>query len=797
MKTKKTILLLLMSLWYYSCLRSSRAADSITQGQEFVHGQELVSANQIFKLGFFIRGSFNNFFLGISFDTLLVINPVWVANRDKPFPDSRAVLSIDANGVMKIEDRAGNSFLFNSNKTSSAKSNVTATLLNNGNFVLVERTLDENGTTAVERLLWQSFDHPTDTLLLGMKLSINLNTGENLYLTSWVSDKVPYSGAFTLGLHPNTSQLFIQRRGESYWMSGPWIGKKFGFVPGLTRTELSDFRGYNFSYVLDKDGKHFSFSDRSDSFPVLMWVMKPTGQLDVREMVKNGFSTPNNFADCRTIENATSGCEKQKMPNCRTGNEQFETRRGIMQTEGPLGEVVILTEGLSDCDMKCRNNCSCIAYASTNPDDQTGCQFWYIGSKFVENSESRQEIYLLASNQGERRRWIWVIILVSVVSGILLLFSLTYFCWKRLKLVGNAKASDENILLEFGDLTSSEEHGKGSEFQLFSYDSIMSATDNFSPMNKLGEGGFGPVYKGKLQEGQEIAVKRLSTSSGQGLKEFKNEIGLIAKLQHMNLVRLLGCCIKGEEKLLIYEYMPNKSLDFFLFDPARRELLDWKKRINIIEGVAQGLLYLHKYSRLRVIHRDLKASNILLDAEMNPKISDFGMARIFGRNDSEANTNRIVGTYGYMSPEYAMEGIFSVKSDVFSFGVLLLEIVSGRKNSGFNRTDSHVSLTGYAWDLWQKNTCTELMDPMLAASFSEISFLRFIQVALLCVQESAADRPNMLDVVSMLNNETVPLPTPQQPAFSTARSLLVEEISTGKIESCSENGLSISAMEAR
>ncbi|KAK9095760.1 hypothetical protein Sjap_021257 [Stephania japonica] len=143
-----------------------------------------------------------------------------------------------------------------------------------------------------------------------------------------------------------------------------------------------------------------------------------------------------------------------------------------------------------------------------------------------------------------------------------------------------------------------------------------------------------------------------------------------------------------------------------------------------------------------------------------------------------------------------MEGIFSVKSDVFSFGVLLLEIVSGRKNSGFNRTDSHVSLTGYAWDLWQKNDCTELMDPLLAASCSAITFLRCIQVALLCVQESAADRPNMLDVVSMLTNETVPLPTPQQPAFSTARSLLVEETSTGKIESCTENGLSISAMEA-
>ncbi|KAK9095761.1 hypothetical protein Sjap_021258 [Stephania japonica] len=553
----KTILLFLIFLWYYSCFQSSHAVDSITQGQEFVHGQELVSANQMFKLGFFIRGSFNNFFLGIWFNSLLVTNPVWVANREKPFPDSRGALSIDANGVMKIEDRAGNSFLFNSNKTISAtaKSNVTATLLNNGNFVLVERTLD----SAVERLIWQSFDHPTNTLLPGMKLSINLSTGENQSLTSWVSDKVPYSGAFTLGLHPNTSQLFIQRRGEIYWMSGPWSGKKFGLVPGLTSTEVSDFRGYNFSYVLDKDGKHFSFSDGLDSFPVLIWVMKPTGQLEVREMMKDGSTTPTHFADCRTIENATSGCEKPKMPSCRTGNEQFETRRGIMRTEGPLGDVVILTEGLSDCDLKCRHNCSCIAYASTDPNEQTGCQYWYNGSKFVENTESQLEIYLLASNHGQ----------------------------VQAEAQGNANASEENILLEFGDITSSEEHGKGPEFRLFSYDSILSATDNFSSMNRLGEGGFGPVYK---------------------------------DFNFMCQVFFLGP------------------------DPAGRELLDWKRRINIIEGVAQGLLYLHKYSRLRVIHRDLKASNILLDSEMNPKISDFGMARIFGRNDSEANTNRIVGT---------------------------------------------------------------------------------------------------------------------------------------------------------
>ncbi|KAL0764008.1 hypothetical protein Bca101_080159 [Brassica carinata] len=301
------------------------------------------------------------------------------------------------------------------------------------------------------------------------------------------------------------------------------------------------------------------------------------------------------------------------------------------------------------------------------------------------------------------------------------------------------------------------------------------ATSQFSVENKLGEGGFGAVYKGVLSDGQEIAVKRLSQNVQQGEIEFKNEFLLVAKLQHRNLVKLLGYSIDGTERLLVYEYLPHTSLDKFIFDPIHGNELDWETRYRIIGGVARGLLYLHQDSRLRIIHRDLKASNILLDEEMTPKIADFGLARLFDiDHTTQRYTNRVVGTFGYMAPEYVMHGQFSFKTDVYSFGVLVLEIISGKKNSCFSDEDSMEGLLTFVsmhGEIGRKVLMT-------MSSYSSNMILRCINIGLLCVQDKVSERPSMASVLLMLDGHTLALSEPSRPTFFTHSTMVSDSSSS-------------------
>ncbi|OAY83849.1 Cysteine-rich receptor-like protein kinase 3 [Ananas comosus] len=340
----------------------------------------------------------------------------------------------------------------------------------------------------------------------------------------------------------------------------------------------------------------------------------------------------------------------------------------------------------------------------------------------------------------------------------------------------------------------------------FKYEDLRKATDNFNLINKLGQGGFGSVYKGVLPDGKEIAVKRLFFNATQRADQFFNEVSLVSRVQHKNLVKLLGCSIEGPESLLVYEFLCNTSLDSFLFDSFKRNVLDWEKRLEIIVGTAEGLSYLHNASEVRIIHRDIKASNILLDERFKPKIADFGLARYFMEDQSHLSTG-IAGTFGYMAPEYIVHGQLTEKADIYSYGILVLEIVTGRKNNNsVDDSPEGQSLMSQIWRQFKSRTLIEMLDPCLRNRCSDEEALKVFQVGLLCSQASPNLRPPMWKVVEMLNSGSKELPSPTQPPFIDIKGSNANKSNSSESSSLlsssskspfSLNKLSVSDMEAK
>ncbi|KAK3405486.1 hypothetical protein EUGRSUZ_K02000 [Eucalyptus grandis] len=311
--------------------------------------------------------------------------------------------------------------------------------------------------------------------------------------------------------------------------------------------------------------------------------------------------------------------------------------------------------------------------------------------------------------------------------------------------------------------------GLALQIGLFTLRQIKAATNNFDAANKIGEGGFGSVYKGFLSDGTAIAVKQLSSKSQQGNNEFLTEIGMISALQHPHLVKLYGCCIEGNQLLLVYEYMENNSLARALFGPEELQLkLDWWTRHKICVGIARGLAYLHEESRLKIVHRDIKATNVLLDEDLNPKISDFGLAKLDEEDKTHIST-KIAGTYGYMAPEYAMHGYLTDKADIYSFGVVALEVVNGRSNTSSQRTEECFNLLDWAHFLKEGENLIELVDPRLGSHFNKEEALALIKVALMCTNVTPALRPPMSSVVSMLEGKVA------VPVLDSAGTIMTQE----------------------
>ncbi|KAL2943976.1 hypothetical protein RDABS01_032323 [Bienertia sinuspersici] len=706
---------------------SSSALDSITPDQPLKDtGDTLLSHGGQFELAFFNIGVKGRY-LGIRYHNFAKANIIWVANRNFPLNDTSGVLTLTPQGTLLLSSNTTSFpreiWSTNVSTPTSAQKNPIARLLNTGNLVV------GNSNSSLEfeddDYLWESFDYPGNTFMPNMKFGRNLVTGLDKYLLSWKLDNEdPTDGQFSNKLDPSGyPQIFLRKENQIVFRSGPWNGERFSGMPNLKPNEI-----YTFEFVINEKEIYYRYnlvdSKNVVSRMVLSstngdlqrwtsvdkqedWNLYLTAQMDNCDRFNRcgpyGSCNINNSPPCECFDgfepkdlmawNAGywgDGCVRRVQLEC--GKDGFKKISGLKL---PDTRNVVYNKDLSlkECERLCHQNCSCTAYANSDiRNGGSGCLLWF--DKLIDirvYSTEGEDLYvrLPASelDNGATRRKIAII--VAPVLSVATVFILWLILHRR-KQKKLTRRGVRSISLK---TTSDESSGAQTkendlELPLIDFVEIEKATQNFSLENKLGGGGFGLVYKGMWNDGQEVAVKRLSKYSKQGIDEFKNEVSCIAKLQHRNLVKLLGCYIQEEEKILIYEYMPNKSLDFFIFDRTKSKELEWPKRLVIIHGIARGILYLHHDSRLRIIHRDLKASNILLDQTLNPKISDFGMARIFGGDENDhANTNRIVGTYGYMAPEYAIDGHISVKSDVFSFGVLVLEIISGKKNRGFTHPD--------------------------------------------------------------------------------------------------------------
>ncbi|KAF5780986.1 putative protein kinase RLK-Pelle-DLSV family [Helianthus annuus] len=825
-KTKLIFGFLLVS---YALITCSYAADTISANQIVRYNETIVSPNETFELGFFSPDNSTNHYVGIWYKKISTGTVVWVANWNTPLTNTSGELTLTLQGVLILRNpTTGNVIWSSANSSAMSVRNPIGQLLDTGNFIVH----GEGDETNKENPIWQSFDFLTDTLLPGMKLGWNLVTGTERRLTSWRSSDNPASGDFWIRVDTiGYPQVILRDVDEIEFRAGPWNGLRFSGDPDLKQNPI-----YNFTIVINQREIYYQYNLINSSVFTRL-VLQPSGDIQRLLWVDSTqdwtlyLAPKSDHCDSYAVCKAFGSCNIDNSPVCEclkgfepTSPEQWAVadwsqgcRRKIPLDCGPgegFNKYINMklpdtreswynpTMTLVECEKMCKRNCSCTAYTNLNASAGSGCLLWFGELIDIRTfSENGDTLYIRmppseldsienskSSSAGNKVRVIVPVAFVALVMLVLicLLYRYKYRKMQQQGTRGNESGRDPEDRTGDDDL----------ELPLFGLSTLDKATNNFAMNNKLGEGGFGPVYKGVLEDGQEIAVKRLSKTSTQGLHEFKNEVISISKLQHRNLVKLLGCCIEGAETMLIYEYMPNKGLDSFIFDKTHRKLLDWPARYHIINGIARGLLYLHQDSRLRIIHRDLKASNILLDKDMNPKISDFGMARTFGGNQIEANTNRVVGTYGYMAPEYAGDGIFSIKSDVYSFGVLVLEIVCGVRNRGFVHKEHCNNLVGHAWVLHNEDRSLQLVAKGLGESINVFQVLRSIHVGLLCVQRHPEDRPTMTSVILMLGNEG-PLPSPKEPGFYVGKTKQDTTQSSTSFELSSNNDLSITMLNGR
>uniref|UniRef100_A0A6I9QKI0 Receptor-like serine/threonine-protein kinase n=1 Tax=Elaeis guineensis var. tenera TaxID=51953 RepID=A0A6I9QKI0_ELAGV len=735
------------------------AADNLSLGQALSGNQTIVSKEGNFELGFFTPGNSRNYYIGIWYKTIPVQTVIWVANRATPISNTfSAELKITEDGRLVLLN-SSKIPVWSSNSTPSTPNSTVAVLLDTGNLVI----RDGSDTT-----VWQSFDHPTDTVMPGCCLGLNKITGEHQSITSWENSDNPAPGPFTGSMDPDGSYQFVLlwNGSEIYWRTELWNGQYYPTIPGTNSSTL-----INFTFVNNKQRNCAMYTILGSSF-ITRFVIHSSGLLrqwfwvNITQEWQILSTVPwfqcydsqcgafeicdqqsSNICRCSYgFEPASmkqwefnvwiSGCVRKTSLRCSNkssaGGEVEDRFLEMTNMRLPANPQYLTLGSARDCEQFCLNNCSCNAYAYVG-----GCSIWTGDLRNLEQLNDADSgggtlyIRLTASDfPGSSSSHKLVISLtLSVIGGILgILCVLVGLIWafQRRKRIWMAKQVESSLIQ-------------------FSYGDVQHVTKNFS--ERLGSGGFGSVFKGTLIDSTEIAVKKLE-GLRQGEKQFRTEVRTLAGIQHVNVVRLRGFCSKGSKKLLVYEYMSGGSLDSHLFR-NNSTVLGWKMRYQIILGIARGLAYLHEKCRECIIHCDIKPDNVLLDRDFCAKVADFGMAKLIGLDFSRVLTT-IRGTIGYLAPEWISGLPITSKVDVYSFGMMLFELISGKRNATQSEDGSKIFFPYLAATKVIEGDMFSLLDRRLdgAADIEEVT--RVCGVACWCIQESEAHRPTMGQVVQIL-----------------------------------------------
>lgn len=785
---------------------ASASTATISAGQVLAADDTLVSNNSKFVLGFFqgessARNS-SKWYLGIWFSAIPTRTTVWVADGASPIMDAGATpqLAISDNGSLAVSNRATNSITWSTHNTQpQSPTNMNKTvgvLLNTGNLVL------QDTSDSQPRVLWQSFDYPTDTLLPSAKLGRDKVTGLNRRLVSKKSLAGPTPGRYCYEVDPDTPQMVLKLCNSSivYWSTGPWNGRAFSGIPELT----GDSPNFHLAFVDNSREEYLQYNVTIEV--VTRSMLDVTGQ-NIHQVWRDSgsaqgqgwqtlYAAPKSPCDVYGVCGPFALCDYDLLPVCvcmkgfsarslrdweqgdRTGGCVRDTplncnsSRRVASTDdkfySSMASVTLpdksqsmqAARSLAECSQACLNNCSCTAYSYGSQ----GCLVWQdellnaktnAGTRVSANGAGTLYLRLAASeiprpSTGSGKTGLIVGVVLGASAALVLVF-VALIMWRR-----KTKTS-----------------AQGGGLVAFSYKDLRSASKNFS--EKLGQGGFGSVFKGQLRDSTSIAVKRLD-GSFQGDKQFRAEVSSIGIIQHINLVKLVGFCCDGDSRFLVYEHMPNRSLDIHLFQSGGT-LLNWSTRYQIALGVARGLSYLHEGCRDCIIHCDIKPQNILLDASLRPKIADFGMAKLVGRDFSRVLTT-MRGTLGYLAPEWISGTPITAKVDVYSYGMVLLELVSGRRNTDEEYTASDGSHVVYfpmqASKKLLEGDVMSLLDQRLGGDANLKELQRVCKVACWCIQDEEAQRPTMGQVVQILegvlDREMPPLPRLIETIFARPRS---------------------------